>query len=151
MNTFPFDASRRRHPRIEVDDPVKGEDLTQRVRVRLRDISAGGFQTESAQVPTVGDPHLFHIRLKSGRLCVLHAIAVHCRVLPGPSGSCLVGWRLTDDTQGGTDIRLLIEDVTTLAIGGERDRVEPGTAWAVQSSGPEGMGADAVERGGPRE
>jgi hypothetical protein len=150
MNSNRFEPSRRRHPRIQVDGTVKGDDVTQGIRVRLCDVSEGGFQTEAAQLPTVGDRHNFRVLLKSGETCVLEAIAVHCRVVSWPTSSCLVGWRLTDETRGGPDIRALIEDVTTLAPGlVAGTTTEP--VWAFQTKHEDATAGDRPVEGKRRE
>jgi hypothetical protein len=107
-------SQRRRHPRIEVDGTVTAQDLTTGSVVVIRDISAGGFRTESPRAVAVGHTHIFRVRLPNRETCVLQASAVHCQATPGARQTTQIGWRAETDPITAHALRRVIEAVTTL-------------------------------------
>jgi hypothetical protein len=105
---------RRRHPRIEIDGTVTAQDLTTGAVVVIRDLSAGGFKTESPRPAAIGHTHLFRVRLPHGETCVLQAAAVHCQATTGARQATLIGWRAESHPTTTDALRRLIEAVTTL-------------------------------------
>ena len=107
-------SQRRRHPRIEVDGTVTAQDLTTGSVVVIRDISAGGFRTESPRDVAVGRTHIFRVRLPNRETCVLQASAVHCQATPGARKTTQIGWRAETDPITAYALRRVIEAITTL-------------------------------------
>jgi hypothetical protein len=107
--------ARRRHPRIEIDGGHGAQDLTLGHYVHLRDVSLGGFQTESPRQTEPGSVHTFRVVLHGGGSCVVRAAAIHCREAPGGRHAFIVGWQAASDPVTVSSIVRLIDEVTTVA------------------------------------
>jgi hypothetical protein len=128
---------RRRHPRIEVDGTVTAQDLTTGSVVVIRDISAGGFRTESRRAAVVGRTHIFRVRLPNRDTCVLQAAAVHCQATTGARQTTLIGWRAESDPTTVDALHRLIEAVTTLdpgVVGGTGTAADADAAFTTAGS-----------------
>jgi hypothetical protein len=85
-------APRRRFPRFEIDGTFTIEDVTTQQRVRLLDVSVGGFRSASPVDLRPGTVRAF--RFPSGVLDVvtLTASVVHCYPVHGRTDAFTVGW-----------------------------------------------------------
>jgi hypothetical protein len=115
MPTSRLAPQRRRHPRIEIDGSLTAQDLTSGSLVVIRDISAGGFRTESPRATAIGQVHTFRALLPGGERCVLQAAARHCQATTGARQMTLIGWSAEPDPVTQRALSRLIEIVTTVA------------------------------------
>lgn len=72
--------SRRRYPRLEVLGLVEGRGLPLDTRLTLRDLSVGGFSTESDVPFPPGSSHEFRFTTALADEIQLWATSVHCRL-----------------------------------------------------------------------
>ena len=74
-------TERRRAPRIELVDPLKGQSTSTQTDVVVSDISLTGLRIESAAPFTVNDVHDFQLTLGDGALVALRGRVVYSRPL----------------------------------------------------------------------
>lgn len=108
-------TQRRKSPRIELDAPILGENLTTGRSVHLLDVSLGGFRTFS---PTPGRPGMRHTFrfIADGEVSRITAAAVHSQRATGESPYFLVGWQAEDDAISQQGLHRLIAAATTAPV-----------------------------------
>jgi hypothetical protein len=73
-------SDRRRFPRLEALGRVDGCLLPAEAPLIVRDVSRGGFATESGIPFTPGAPYAFRFTTTDAQVFELTAVAVHCRL-----------------------------------------------------------------------
>ena len=88
--------SRRRSPRIHVEDDlsITFADLT--TPVRVRDVSFGGFSLETSDPVTVGETRIFDLRVPSRPTLFVRAKSTYCRKSPYRD-AYFSGWAATSE------------------------------------------------------
>jgi hypothetical protein len=117
----PLAPSRRRHPRIVIPGTFTAQDLSQGHLVLIRDISRGGFRTESPRSVTPGDTHTFRAVLGADS-CVLRATAVYCQPAIGPRSVSVAGWRAAPDAVTTDALGRMIDAVTSVDVCDDENR-----------------------------
>ncbi len=107
---------RRRAPRLQVLNRVRGQLVSAAVRLKIREMGRGGFSVESAVAFPPGARRLFRFTTHSGVQVIIEGAVAHSRQESPHSGDArhVTGFRFIHSrlTDTAADITLLLEATT---------------------------------------
>ena len=114
---FTPSRSRRRYPRLEVLGLIEGQSVALDVPLTVRELSQGGFSTESPAPFPPGSRNQFRFTTAGGSIVTLDATAVHCR-LASINGdgrhTYITGFEFLSDPSSDDSISVLIDTLATV-------------------------------------
>lgn len=117
--------SRRAHPRVEVLGQLRGQPVTFRTPLLVRDLGEGGFSVESPLPFRVGSQHLFRFTSDRGMVVFVSGRTIHNRLVPvlGQPGTYVAGFQFVfDGPAAERAVEALLGEVTsTLEFPAPRD------------------------------
>jgi hypothetical protein len=109
--------SRRRFPRLEVLGVVEGRRVPLDVPLTVRDLSQGGFSTESTVPFPPGSHHQFRFTTAAHQEVTLAATVVHCRLAAASDDgqfTYITGFEFHSDESTDSSIASLIDTLASV-------------------------------------